>query len=153
MSSFLTAYLPQSEGLLPKWLLFIAIISLGNTIQCYRSLTGSQEVYSGSSPKTTTTSPKNKSSTSSSPVTPLSARTFGTWTALSSIIRLYGAYNIHDAKIYELCLWTYGIAFGHFLSEWWIFGTARWGRGLAGPVLVSTVTSLWMLVQWGSYVR
>lgn len=179
MSSFLTAFLPQSEGLLPKWLLFvrplslskkpphqkftltydknktkIAIISLGNTIQCYRSLTGSQEVYSGSSPKnTTTTSPKNNPSTSSSPVTPLSARTFGTWTALSSIIRLYGAYNIHDAKIYELCLWTYGIAFGHFLSEWWIFGTARWGRGLAGPVLVSTVTSLWMLVQWGSYVR
>ncbi|EMF10946.1 Erg28 protein [Sphaerulina musiva SO2202] len=153
MSSFLTAYLPQSEGLLPKWLLFIAIISLGNTIQCYRSLTGSQEVYSGSSSPKNKNNPSTSSSTSSSPVTPLSARTFGTWTALSSIIRLYGAYNIHDAKIYELCLWTYGIAFGHFLSEWWIFGTARWGRGLAGPVLVSTVTSLWMLVQWGSYVR
>ncbi|KAI5365916.1 putative cation/H+ exchanger, sodium/solute symporter superfamily [Septoria linicola] len=123
--SSLTAYLPQHEGYLPKWLLFIAIVSIGNTIQCYRSLSGSKEVYSGRPYKTD----KNPS-----PVNELSARTFGTWTALSSVVRLYAAYNISDPKVYELCLWTYGIAFAHFLTEWLAFGSAKWGRGLASPV-------------------
>ena len=122
----------------------IAIVSIGNTVQCYRSLAGSKEVYSGKPYKTD----KNPS-----PVNELSARTFGTWTALSSIVRLYAAYNINDPKVYELCLWTYGIAFAHFFSEWLVFGTAKWGRGLASPVFVSTITMGWMLSQWGSYVQ
>lgn len=83
----------------------------------------------------------------------LSARTFGTWTALSSIVRLYAAYHIHEAAVYELALWTFGLAFAHFGSEWLVFGTARWGRGLAGPVFVSTVTGSWMWAQWGNYVQ
>jgi len=72
---------------------------------------------------------------------------------LSSIVRLYAAYNIDNAVVYELALWTFGLAFAHFTSEWLVFGTARWGRGLAGPVFVSTITGGWMLLQWGSYVR
>ncbi|TKA70560.1 hypothetical protein B0A55_06232 [Friedmanniomyces simplex] len=133
----LTSYLPP--GWLPKWLLFISVVSIGNSIQAYLSLAGTREVYAGSA-------------SSSSPVTPLSARTFGTWTALSSIIRLYAAYHIHEPVVYQLALWTYGLAFAHFASEWLVFGTARWGRGLAGPVMVSTVTGSWMLAQWSSYV-
>ncbi|KAK0261993.1 ergosterol biosynthesis protein [Friedmanniomyces endolithicus] len=134
----LTAYLPS--GWLPKWLLFLSIVSIGNSVQAYVSLAGTREVYAGSAP-------------SSSPVTPLSARTFGTWTALSSIIRLYAAYHIQEPVVYQLALWTYGLAFAHFASEWLVFGTARWGRGLAGPIFVSTVTGSWMLAQWSSYVR
>jgi hypothetical protein len=136
----------------------IAIVSLGNSIQCYISLAGSREVYAGPptvKPSPTSSSSKSKSTTytGNSPVTPLSARTFGTWTALSSIIRLYAAYNISNPVVYQLALWTYGVAFAHFLSEWLVFGSARWGRGLASPVFVSTVTMGWMLVQWGSYVN
>ncbi|KAK5708726.1 ergosterol biosynthesis protein [Elasticomyces elasticus] len=133
-----TAYLP--EGLLPKWLLFLSVVSVGNSIQAYVSLAGSREVYSGSG-------------SSPSPVTPLSARTFGTWTALSSIIRFYAAYHIHDPIVYQLALWTYGLAFAHFFSEWLVFGTAKWGRGIAGPASISTISLSWMLAQWGSYVR
>ncbi|KAF2725969.1 ergosterol 28 [Polychaeton citri CBS 116435] len=139
----LTSYLPPGDGFLPKWLFFISVVSLANSIQAYASLAGTQQVYAGGSPTVKT----------SSPVTALSARTFGTWTALSSVIRLYAAYNIADPKVYELALWTFGIAWVHFVSEWVVFGTARWGRGLAGPVFVSTGTGLWMLAQWGSYVK
>ncbi|CAK1363711.1 Ergosterol biosynthetic protein 28 [Cercospora beticola] len=140
----LVDYLPQHDGYLPKWLLFIAVVSIGNTIQCYRSLAGSKEVYAGKPYKTD----KN-----ASPVNELSARTFGTWTALSSIVRLYAAYHIDNPQVYQLALCTYGIAFAHFFSEWLVFGSAKWGRGLASPVFVSTITTVWMLTQWGNYVK
>ncbi|QIX00607.1 hypothetical protein AMS68_006124 [Peltaster fructicola] len=136
MASSITSYLPPGDGLLPKWLLFISIVSIGNSIQAYMSLSGTQQVYAGPSATTPTTGIPSKTirAESLSPVTPLSARTFGTWTALSSIIRLYAAYRINEPVVYELALWTFGLAFAHFISEWLIFGTARWGRGLIGPI-------------------
>ena len=88
-----------------------------------------------------------------SPVTPLSARTFGTWTAISSIVRLYAAYNIQAPVVYQLCFWTFVVAGFHFYSEWLVFGTARFGRGLAGPLAVATGSGVWMIAQWGGYVR
>lgn len=131
----------------------IAIVSIGNSVQCYVSLDGSRAVYTGSSKITQSTGSKDSKTTTDSPVNELSARTFGTWTALSSIIRLYTAYHINDPILYQLCLWTYGLAFAHFFSEWLVFGSAKWGKGLASPVIVSTVTGTWMLAQWGSYVQ
>jgi hypothetical protein len=86
-------------------------------------------------------------------VTELSARTFGTWTAITSIIRLYAAYHINDKPVYEMALWTFGVAWAHFVSEWLFFGTARFGKGLIGPLLVSTGTAYWMLSQYGAYVN
>lgn len=118
-------------------------------MQAYISLKGTQEVYAGPSPSGISKDQK----ASSSPVTPLSARTFGTWTAISSIVRLYAAYHINDPTIYEICMWTFGIAFVHFASEWLVFGTARWSRGLAGPVFVATGTLTWMVLQRAAYVH
>jgi hypothetical protein len=137
---------------------------LGNSIQSYVSLAGTQQVYAGPAPKSSSSNGPSSAlpagipaSTlkqgSTSPVTGLSARTFGTWTLLSSIVRLYAAYNIENPAMYEICLWTFVIAFGHFMSEWLVFSTARWGRGLAGPAAVSTLTTVWMLVQWKNYVQ
>ncbi|KAK4554462.1 ergosterol biosynthesis protein [Recurvomyces mirabilis] len=156
MSSTLSSYLPPHDGSLPYWLLFVSIVSIGNSAQAYLSLAGTREVYAGpaqSIPSGIPASTISKTRQNNSPVTELSARTFGTWTALSSIIRLYTAYNIHDPLIYQLCLWTYAIAFAHFTSEWLVFGTARWGRGLAGPIFIATGTLTWMLTQWSYYVR
>lgn len=136
----------------------ISVVSIANSIQAYVSLAGTKEVYSGTPDAVSSSKPlpdgipARTAKADSSPVTGLSARTFGTWTALSSIIRLYAAYHINDPLVYELALWTFGLAFGHFAIEWLVFGTARWGRGLAGPVLVSTGTGAWMLAQWSSYV-
>ncbi|KAK5166865.1 ergosterol biosynthesis protein [Saxophila tyrrhenica] len=152
----MASFLPPAEGLLPKWLLFISVVSIANSVQAYVSLKGTREVYAGSAPQSMPKDiPKRTvvAQESSSPVTPLSARTFGTWTALSSIIRLYGAYNIHDKLVYELCIWTYLIAFAHFSSELFFFKSARVGRGIAAPMAVATGTLTWMLLQWGAYVK
>ena len=128
-------------------------MSLGNSVQAYISLKGTREVYAGSTPRPPAGIPASTvHAGNASPVTALSARTFGTWTALSSIIRLYAAYHINEAVVYEMCLWTFALAWAHFMSEWLVFGTARWSRGLAGPVFVATGTGAWMLSQWSSYV-
>ena len=44
------------------------------------------------------------------------------------------------------------VAFAHFGSEWLVFGTARWGKGLAGPVFVATGSLAWMVLRWDEYV-
>ena len=85
-------------------------------------------------------------------MTPLSARTFGTYTFLASVIRLYAAYDITNPVMFQLALWTFVVAFVHFYSEWFIFGTTKFGEGLAAPALVSVGGLLWMLWQWGEYV-
>ncbi|KAI9800859.1 MAG: hypothetical protein M1825_003642 [Sarcosagium campestre] len=130
------AYLPPHDGLLPKWLLFVSLVSVLNSVQAFSTLHYTRRVYSGTPAL----------------VTPLSARTFGTWTLLSSIIRLYAAYNIDNPQIYQLALWTYVLAFGHFMSEWNVYKSAKWGAGLAGPVVVATGSLVWMLSQWGNYI-
>jgi len=158
------AWLPPHDGILPKWLLFVcistvrncdpklisnqvSIVSVANSMQAYATLAYTQKVYLG--PK----SPGKTPSTSNSPVTPLSARTFGTWTLLSSVIRLYAAYHISNPQMYQTAFWTYAIAFLHFNAEWLYFGTARLGPGLAGPLCVSTGSLTWMWLQWGYYLK
>ncbi|TVY47959.1 Ergosterol biosynthetic protein [Lachnellula occidentalis] len=149
--SLLTSYLPQHEGLLPKWLLFVSVISVGNSIQAYLTTAYSAQVYLGpvnsSKPATAYDSAPN------SPVTPLSSRTFGTWTLIQSLVRLYAAYYIDVAPIYQLAFLTYLVAWGHFVSEWQVFGTARLGKGLIGPLVVATASLVWMFMQWGFYVQ
>lgn len=150
----MTSYLPQNEGLLQYWLLLVipptaslpllslmhiqlSIVSIGNSIQSYLTTSYTRRIYSA--PETT--------------VTPLHARTFGTYTTLASIIRLYAAYNITDSAMYQLAMWTYVVAMGHFLSEWLVFRTARWGEGLVGPIMISITGLVWMALQWGDYVN
>jgi hypothetical protein len=69
------------------------------------------------------------------------------------MVRLYAAYNISNPQIYQMAYWTYVIAFAHFMSEWWIFGTTKWGAPLAGPVIVASSSLIWMWLQWEYYVQ
>jgi hypothetical protein len=48
---------------------------------------------------------------------------------------------------------TYAVAWLHFMSEWFVFRTAKWGVPLAGPVFVANGTLVWMALQWGFYVK
>jgi hypothetical protein len=165
------SYLPPNDGILPYWLFIVSnlrihqvsinmvklsIVSIGNSIQAYTSLARTREVFSGPLPPGTKPSlvPANTSHLAHlSPITPIAARMFGTWTAVSSVVRLYAAYNIHDKNLYELAMATYVIATWMFFSEWLVYGTARWTRGLAGPVIIAPVGLTWMIVQYGYYVR
>jgi hypothetical protein len=166
MASSLMSYLPQAEGFLPKWLLFvrsmhdeqptlnqalmlldlksstltsnlhqISVVSIGNSVQAYLTLHYTQRIYSLTN------------------VTPVHGRTFGTWTAMAALVRLYAAYHINESAWYQMAIATFLLAGWHFFSEWLYFGTTKWGSPLAGPALVSTCSLAWMVSQWGWYVR
>ena len=68
------------------------------------------------------------------------------------MVRVYAAYNIATPAVYDICLWSYVVAFAHFFSEWLVFKTARLNEGLLGPVLVSTMSILWMASQREAYL-
>lgn len=155
-------FLPQQEGYLPKWLLLVShtphlrsprrtrtklianltqptqvsLISLLNSVQAYTSPHYTRRIYLRSP----------------SSVTHLSARTFGTWTAISALVRLYAAYDLSNPRMYELAFLTYAVAWVHFVTEWLIYGTAGMGAGLASTVCVSSGTLFWMWNVWGDYV-
>lgn len=127
-----------SAGLLPKWMLLISAVSVLNSAQCYLGVSVTRKVY----PR----APQQ--------VTPLSSRTFGTWTLLSSVIRIYAALNISNTPVYDLALASYLIAGLHFFSEWLIFKTSdtRKGSGLYGPLIVASSTITWMFMQRSYYI-
>lgn len=131
LDSVFTDYLPTAPGYLPKWIFFISVVAIFNSIQSYTNLALTKKVYA------------NKSTE----VTPLSARTFGTWTLVSSIIRAYAAYHINDVHVYNLCIVSYIIALWHFGSEWLIYKTCKFDKGLFGPLIVSTLSISWMIAQ------
>lgn len=135
--SLVGPYIPTLPGLLPKWLLFISVVSVFNSAQTYVSgLDLTRRVYNGKPEQ----------------VTYLSARTFGTWTFISSVIRFYGAYYLNNPQVYQIVFASYLTAFVHFNSEWLIFGSCKFGKGLLGPMIVATSTLIWMWTQWDYYL-
>lgn len=161
--------LPQHAGLLPKWMLFVrrpshlqtryqtyqiqlSVVSVGSTVQCYRTTKLANQMYNADSQKLALEKPRSVPQ-SDPQVTALSARTFGTWTLITSILRCYAAYNISNPAMYQLAFASYLVAFSHFASEWLVFKTARWNSTFASPFLISTGTMVWMLSQWRSYVQ
>lgn len=131
--------------MLPKLLLAIgfmlnmnkvSVMAMSNSVQAYLTLHYTKQVYL-----------ENKGE-----VTKLSSRTFGTWTFLSAVIRFYGAYYISNPQIYQLTFITYVVAALHFVSEWRVYKTASWGRGLAGPIIVANGTLIWMVAQRNFYI-
>ncbi|CAR28198.1 hypothetical protein ZYGR_0N06900 [Zygosaccharomyces rouxii] len=120
------------SGYLPKWLLFISVVSVFNSLQTYISgLELTRQVYENSPQE----------------VTPLSARTFGTWTLISSFIRLYGAFHLNENHIFQLTFISYSIALLHFSSELLIYRTCKIGKGILGPLVVATTSLTWMFYQ------
>lgn len=139
----LLSFIPPTTpagGLLPHWLLFISVVSVFNSAQTYfvKDLALTKKVYSAA--------PQDQ-------VTNLSARTFGTWTFLTSIVRFYGAYNLVGNKtMYDLCIWTFAVAGLHFVSEWLFYKNCKLDKGLAGPLVVASTSLIWMFKQKLFYV-
>lgn len=129
--------------------------AIGNSVQCYLTMHFVSRIYGGPRPATpyVRSSPSApKHDLSRTKATPLQARSFAAWTFMSAVIRVYSAYHIQEKAFYELAFLTYVVAFGHFMSEWWVYGSCHWGAPIAGPVLGSTASLIWMWLQWGAYV-
>ncbi|XP_060684609.1 ergosterol biosynthetic protein 28 homolog [Hemiscyllium ocellatum] len=118
-------------NLLRSWLLMVAIVAAGNTIQSFWDHSFlSDKLYTGNPTL----------------VNGLQARTFGIWTLLSSIIRCTCAVDIHNKTLYHITLWTFILAFGHFVSESFIYHTAPMTKAVIAPLLVASFSILGMLV-------
>ncbi|KAI5288071.1 ergosterol biosynthesis protein [Ascosphaera aggregata] len=127
-------FLPQHDGLLPKWLVLVAAVSSLNSVQAYVSPLYTSLIYNNA------------------PQNPMQSRAFGTWTFLSSVVRCYAAYHIDNAPVYTLAMWTYGIALAHFLGEWLIFSTAKAQGRFMSPFFVASGSLLWMWLQRDWYM-
>lgn len=84
---------------------------------------------------------------------------------MTSLVRLVGAYHINDpvyavfsnpssyvkmliafqSSIFKLTYSTFVVAFLHFFSEWQLYKTTKLGKGLAGPLIVSSMFQLLLL--------
>ena len=113
-------------------------------------------------PKTTTYEPQDSVnklvpapahvSTASDQMTPLAARCFGTYTAVSAMVRLYAAYNLDVAAVYDMAIWTYVVALLHFGSEMLVYKTMDFGLPQFFPFAVSTSTLVCMPLVRSYYV-
>ncbi|KAL8923569.1 MAG: hypothetical protein Q9208_004516 [Pyrenodesmia sp. 3 TL-2023] len=130
--------LPESSGLLPYWLLVVVAFSLLNTVQCFNSVHFARRTFNG---------PRSEAE-----VTPFAGRLFGSWSFLSGLVRLYAAYHINDKHLYFLALSTYLIVLATFAGELLVYGTLKFGKGLAPPLFVATTSVVWMITQWSFYV-
>ncbi|OTB00579.1 hypothetical protein M426DRAFT_26492 [Hypoxylon sp. CI-4A] len=169
----LKEYLPPAKGYLSYYLVVTSILAVGNSLQNYLTLHFSRRLYNGQfvpnqslPPKTTTFNPEDSTqklipaSAASNPkdartqdqVTPLAARLFGTYTIISAIIRMYAAYNLHLAPIYQMTMWTYVVALFHFGSEFAVYKTAYLGP-IATTFFFATTGIIWMTSQYNFYVE
>jgi hypothetical protein len=110
----------------------VSFISLANSIQAYTTIHYAARVYNPNPDNTKIPSNLTQYTNPSKPtplqpgelpsqVTPLSGRKWGTWTALTGIVRFYVAYHINEKGMFELGMWTYAIAWAHYMS-----GERRW---------------------------
>ncbi|KAG8998160.1 ergosterol biosynthesis protein [Tulasnella sp. JGI-2019a] len=130
------ALLPSDEGLLPKWMLLVSAIAALNSLQNLLTVNVTKKIYS-------------KRPTQ---VTALQARTSALWNFTSAVVRFQCAYNIHNKAIYDATLCTYLIAFFHFSTEFLFYRTTQVTVPAFSPVVVSTVSLLWMYQQYSFYV-
>jgi hypothetical protein len=72
---------------------------------------------------------------------------------VSAIVRLFAAYHIDEAAWYQMVIWTYVVALAHFMSECFIYKTARPWTPWAVPTTIAVISLTWMLVQYNSYVK
>ena len=77
------------------------------------------------------------------------ARMFGTWTLLSSIIRVCAAWTLqYNSGFYALAMGTYALATSYFLLERMVYGVDDAKALPAGAVAIVTV--MWMWLESGS---
>lgn len=151
---------------------------MGNAIQAYTTLSYTRRLYAGQpasstsvSTKTTKTTTVVSESTSApadsrptvtslataeshtSPATPLSSRTFGTWTIAVGIVRIFAAYHIDEPAWYQMQMITNLIGLFHFSTEAFLYKTARPSGPWFAPVTIALIGTGWSMAQYGYYVQ
>ncbi|KAK3323966.1 hypothetical protein B0T22DRAFT_375000 [Podospora appendiculata] len=170
----LKALLPSGEkGYLPYYLFAISLVAMGNALQNLATLHYTRRIYNGrfvpntslppatgkSDPEDSVAVLKPASATgkdaakAKDQVTPLAARVFGTYTFMAGIIRFYASYQLENASLYQLAMWTHIIAGVHFTSELLVFKTIKFSGPQFFPFAAAYSGAIWMYLQYGHYVQ
>lgn len=120
--------LPPSRGsYLPYWLLTMSFLAFFNTYICYTTLLpAAKDGY----PLTTE-------------LTSLATRFYGTWTAVSGVLRVIAAYRINEKGIYLATWASFVVACANFAAEVMVFETATW-KSLSIGLVLDIFTVVWM---------
>jgi Erg28 like protein len=116
---------------LQGWICVVGLMALGNTISCFvdHSFLGNR-LYTAVPLK----------------ANDLTARLFGMWTLVSAILRITCAFSIDNRTLYNVTFASFVLAFGHFMSEVFVFRSATLTVGVLSPLIVSSISMVWMLV-------
>ncbi|KYK61369.1 transmembrane domain-containing protein [Drechmeria coniospora] len=149
----------------------LSVLSIGNSLQAYATLHFSRRVYNGRfvrnsklPPATAEYNPEDAvdklvpATVQSDPkatdqMTPLAGRLFGTWTLITCIVRCYAAYHLHIGPVYNIAVWTYVVALGHFASELFVFKSMTLGLPQIFPLTLASCALIWMPMVRGYYVE
>ncbi|GJN66430.1 hypothetical protein PLICBS_000448 [Purpureocillium lilacinum] len=163
--------LPPAQGVLPYYMLVLSVVSIGNSLQAYATLHFSRRVYNGRfvrnsqlPPASATFDPEDsinklvpaKSQTdpkAADQLTPLAGRLFGTWTLITCIVRCYAAYHLHLGPVYNIAIWTYVVALGHFATELFVFKSMTFGLPQIFPFTLASCALIWMPMVRDHYVE
>jgi len=123
---------------------------MGNAIQCYNTMSYTRRVYPG---QAASKGSKPTDVALSSPATPLSSRTFGTWTAAVGIVRIFAAYHINEPAWYQMQMLTNVVGLVHFGLEAFVYKTCSPSGPWLAPVSVALIGEIWSIAQYNFYVR
>ncbi|KAJ6444911.1 histidinol-phosphatase [Purpureocillium lavendulum] len=149
----------------------LSVVSIGNSLQAYATLHFSRRVYNGRFVRNTQLPPSSATYNPEDAVnklvpatpqtdpkatdqlTPLAGRLFGTWTLITCIVRCYAAYHLHLGPVYNIAIWTYVVALGHFASELFIFKSMTFGLPQIFPFTLASCALIWMPMVRDHYVQ
>ncbi|ORX96379.1 erg28p, partial [Basidiobolus meristosporus CBS 931.73] len=117
------------EGLFAKWVLFIAVVSVFNSLQCYLAPLGLTRQLYGRKPEQ---------------VTVLTSHMFATWTLTVAMVRFYGAFHLDNPTVFNMVWFTFVVALFHFSTEVLVFRSAKLDKGTINPMIVSIGSLIWM---------
>lgn len=148
----------------------LSVISIGNSLQTYITLHFSRRLYNGrfirnerlppasskfnpdDSPDQLVPATHHDDPKAADQLTPLAGRLFGTWTFITCVVRCYAAYNLHLGPVYNIAIWTYVVALGHFASELFLFKTMTFGLPQFFPFMFASIALVWMPLVREHYV-
>jgi hypothetical protein len=129
----------------------VGVTAIGNAVQCYNTMSYTRRLYPGQIASKTKSAPSDVAVTS--PATPLSSRTFGTWTLAVGIVRIFAAYHINEASWYQMQMLTNVVGLIHFGLEAFVYKTSRPSGPWLAPVSVALIGEIWSIAQYSFYVR
>ncbi|KAI5070520.1 hypothetical protein GOP47_0014863 [Adiantum capillus-veneris] len=80
-------------------------------------------------------------------MTEIHGRTFGTWTLLTCTLCVLCARDLQNRSLYLATLLSFVYALGHFVSEFFIFGTMA-PKNLLTVGFFAATSIIWMLLDW-----